>query len=223
MTESSNKAHASCIVIPDAENTYPLDQFAVPQHYKDDLNSVMIPNGLILNRLEKLAQDIVEDIHAPLVVLCVLKGGHQVFSDLVNFIKQLNTRAGRSLPLSLEFIRMKSYHNDQSSGKVEIIGMNMSNLKGKHVLVVEDIVDTGRSLVKLCNTLNEQGPETLRTFSLLLKRTPHSNGFQPDYVGFEIPDEFVVGYCLDYNEYFRDLDHICIISPVGREKYKEAA
>eukprot|EP01134_Creolimax_fragrantissima_P005812 CFRG5812T1 len=204
--EDINTSKTPCIVIPSVDNTYPLSQFAIPQHYKEDLTSVMIPNGLILNRVEKLAQDIVEDISGPLVVICVLKGGHQVFADLINYIKQMNTRAGKSLPLSLEFIRMKSYHNESSTGEVQIIGMNMSNLKGKNVLIVEDIVDTGRSLVKLCDTLKSQEPASLRTFSLLLKRTPLSNGFQPDYVGFEIPDEFVVGYCLDYNEYFRDLD-----------------
>jgi len=65
------------------------------------------------------------------------------------------------------------------------------------------------------------GPKTLKTACLLRKRTPLSSNYVPDYVGFEIPDKFVVGYALDYNEYFRDLMHICVISQTGIEKYKQ--
>ncbi len=84
---------------------------------------------------------------------------------------------------------------------------------------MEDIVDTGHTMVGLIETLKRFNPNSIRVASLLLKRTPKSNGYIPDYVGFAIPDAFVVGYCLDYNEVFRDLDHICIISEQGKTKY----
>eukprot|EP00124_Ichthyophonus_hoferi_P005274 Ihof_evm1s723 gene=Ihof_evmTU1s723 len=195
------------IVIEDNDKGYPLSTFAIPTHYRNDLDRVMIPHGMILDRVEKVAQNIVDDVnHGPLVVVCVLKGGYQVFADLVDNIKKINTHTVNPLPLTLEFIRVKSYSNDQSTGEVSIIGMDVGSLKGKHVLVVEDIVDTGRSLTKLTAAIQECEPKSLRTFALLLKRTPDSNGYKPDYAGFQIPNEFVVGYCLDYNEYFRDLD-----------------
>ena len=128
----------------------------------------------------------------------------------------------------------------------------MDNLAGKNVLIVEDIIDTGRTMKKLLNTImkylmsshcpalyycRRYKPKSVKVACLLRKRTPLSSGYIPDYVGFEIPgesvlsaesfslilllDKFVVGYALDYNEYFRDLMHICEISPLGIEKYKQ--
>lgn len=82
----------------------------------------------------------------------------------------------------------------------------MSNIKGKNVLIVEDIIDTGKTMVKLLKTMEKYSPKTVRVCSLLVKRTPRSNGFLPDYAGFSIPEKFVVGYALDLNEHFRDLE-----------------
>ncbi len=95
-------------------------------------------------------------------------------------------------------------------------------LKGKNVLIVEDIIDTGRTMQRLLATLNKHEPKSVTVACLLRKRTPLSDGYAPHYVGFEIPDNFVVGYALDYNEYFRDLGHICAINEHGKEKYSAA-
>lgn len=84
---------------------------------------------------------------------------------------------------------------------------------------MEDIIDTGKTMVQLLAKLKQYSPESVKVASLLIKKTPLSNGYIPDYVGFAIPNAFVVGYALDYNEYFRDLDHICVISEHGKEKY----
>jgi len=80
------------------------------------------------------------------------------------------------------------------------------------LLIVEDIIDTGATMVHLLEKLKTFNPNSVRVTSLLVKKTSRSNGYTPHYVGFAIPDAFVVGYALDYNEYFRDLDHICVIS-----------
>ena len=95
-------------------------------------------------------------------------------------------------------------------------------MEGKNLLIVEDIVDTGRTMKKLLSTIAKYNPKSVKVACLLRKRTPLSSGYIPDYVGFEIPNKFVVGYALDYNEYFRDLMHICVISKNGVDKYKEA-
>ena len=94
------------------------------------------------------------------------------------------------------------------------------DLANKNVIIFEDIIDTGRTIHKLLNTLKKYQPKSVAVAALLRKRTPLSSGFVPNYVGFEIPDKFIVGYALDYNEYFRDLEHICEISDHGKEKYK---
>ena len=88
----------------------------------------------------------------------------------------------------------------------------------QNLLIVEDIIDTGATMVKLLEKLRKYEPSSIKVTSLLIKKTDRSNGYIPDYVGFAIPDAFVVGYALDYNEYFRDLDHICVISVSEKPK-----
>lgn len=98
---------------------YSLDHFVIPDHYETALSSVLIPHGVIMDRVEKLAKLIVQEATGPLVVCCVLKGGHQFFADLVNYIKKNVTRGGNSVPLSLEFIKVKSY-SGETSGEVKL-------------------------------------------------------------------------------------------------------
>eukprot|EP01135_Chromosphaera_perkinsii_P010736 Nk52_evm15s2209 gene=Nk52_evmTU15s2209 len=208
------------VVIEDGEKGMDLDMFCTPKHYENDLSRVLITHGTILNRTEKMAKDICKELGGgPLVALCVLKGGHQFYADLLNYMKRINTNTENPIPLTLDFVRLKSYENERSLGDVKIIGGDLESIKGKNVLIVEDIIDTGNTMVKLLKNLEQYEPANVKVASLLVKRTVHSNHYKPDFIGFEIPDEFVVGYALDYNEYFRDLDHICIISEQGKKKY----
>merc|ERR1712156_351079 len=159
----------------------------------------------------------------PLVSLCVLKGGYKFYSDLQDKINNLNSNHEKSVPMRVEFVRLKSYENTESAGEVQIVGVSseeLVNLKGKNVLVVEDIIDTGKTMEKLLKTLTKFSPKSVKVASLLLKRRPDCTGYRPDYLGFEIPNMFVIGYGgFDYNEYFRDLNHICIINENGKAKY----
>ncbi|XP_057380963.1 hypoxanthine-guanine phosphoribosyltransferase-like [Daphnia carinata] len=211
------------IRIEDSYQGYSLDSFCIPKHYEDDLESVLIPYGVIHDRIERIAKDIFTDFgKEPLVAICVLKGGYKFYTDLIDKINSLNRNQGeRSVPLSVDFIRLRSYQNDKSIGTIEVIGGdNMESVKGKNVLVVEDIIDTGRTMQKLLGLLEEYQPKCVKVASLLLKRQPASNGYIPEYCGFEIPDKFVVGYALDFNERFRDLHHICVVNDNGINKYK---
>lgn len=216
-----NQKNPSWISIPDSFEGYNLGVLAVPKHYEDDLESILIPNGLINDRIERMARDIFNEIgKEPLAVLCILKGGYKFCSDLLDRIKQLNRMANASVPLLVDFIRLHSYENDCSTGNIEVIGGdNLHCLQNKNVLVVEDIIDTGKTMAKMEELLAQFKPKTVKVCSLLVKRTPRSSGYRPDYAGFEIPDKFVVGYALDYNEYFRDLHHICIINDAAKDKY----
>nr|XP_006633050.2 PREDICTED: hypoxanthine-guanine phosphoribosyltransferase [Lepisosteus oculatus] len=216
-------AAESCVVISDEEQGYALDLFCIPKHYAGDLERVYIPHGLIMDRTERLAREIMRDMGGHhIVALCVLKGGYKFFADLLDYIKALNRNSDRSIPMTVDFIRLKSYCNDQSTGEIKVIGGDdLSTLTGKNVLIVEDIIDTGKTMKTLLELLKQYNPKMVKVVSLLVKRTPRSVGYRPDYIGFEVPDKFVVGYALDYNEYFRDLNHICVISEDGKEKYKE--
>eukprot|EP00088_Acartia_fossae_P045126 TRINITY_DN4831_c1_g1_i2.p1 TRINITY_DN4831_c1_g1~~TRINITY_DN4831_c1_g1_i2.p1 ORF type:complete len:224 (+),score=47.33 TRINITY_DN4831_c1_g1_i2:31-702(+) len=213
------------IKIPDDYEGLKKEHFCVPKHYEDSIANILITHGTIQDRIEKLAKDVFYDVYQveePLHVICVLKGGYKFFSDLLDKMNGLNSNhSDGSVPFSVDFIRLKSYENDQSSGEIKIIGLdNLDSLQGKNVLIVEDIIDTGRTMKKLLNTLKKYEPKSVKVACLLRKRTPLSSGYIPDYVGFEIPDKFVIGYALDYNEYFRDLLHICVISSHGIDKYK---
>ncbi|XP_006814065.1 hypoxanthine-guanine phosphoribosyltransferase-like [Saccoglossus kowalevskii] len=213
---------ADYIKVLDSDKGYPLDMFCIPRHYEEDLESVLLPRGLIADRTERLARNIVQDMDnsGAVYALCVLKGGYKFFTDLLDCIKALNRNAETSIPMYVDFIRLKSYENDKSSGEIKVIGGdNLSNLTGKNVLIVEDIVDTGKTMQKLLNIVSKFQPASVKVASLLVKRTHRSVGYRPDYIGFEVPDEFVVGYALDYNEYFRDLSHICVINENGKKKY----
>ncbi|XP_064647883.1 hypoxanthine-guanine phosphoribosyltransferase-like [Lineus longissimus] len=209
------------MVIDDDYKGHPLNLFCIPKHYENSLDHVLIPSGLVNDRIEKLAKDIVQEFGTvPVTALCVLKGGYKFFADLLDKLKQMNQTMEESVPLSIDFIRLKSYMNDSSTGSVEVIGGdNLNGLEGKNVLVVEDIIDTGNTMTHLLKLLKEHNPKKIKVASLLVKRTPLSVGYKPDFTGFEVPDCFVVGYALDYNEYFRDLSHICVINEAGKKKY----
>jgi len=215
-----------CVNISDDYEGFKTSNFCIPTHYEDAVENVLIPQGMIQDRIEKLARDVFYDVlgcgKEPLHAVCVLKGGYKFFSDLLDKINNLNSNNTEgSVQVGCDFVRLKSYHNDQSTGEIEIIGIdNLKSVEGKNLLIVEDIIDTGRTMKKLLNTVAKYNPKSVRVACLLRKRTPLSSGYIPDYVGFEIPNKFVVGYALDYNEYFRDLMHICVISQNGVEKYK---
>lgn len=212
------------IVISDEEQGHPLEAFCIPNHYEPSLERVLVPCGLIHDRIERLARDIAQDYSdQPFTALCVLKGGYKFFADLLDKIKQYARNVDNPTgPISVDFIRLKSYEDQSSSGKIKIMGIdNLTTLNGKNLLIVEDIIDTGLTMSNLLNLLQEFKPKSVRVVSLFVKRTPKSSGYRPDYTGFEVPNKFIVGYALDYNEYFRDLNHVCIINEHGIKKYSK--
>jgi len=197
----------------------------IPSHYYASIDRVLLPHGIIRDRIEKIAYDIKnrfkeENLH----LLCILKGSRGFFSLLLTFLNRLHIYRGgdQGNPPYLEhYVRLKSYCNDESSGQLKVLSEDLSILKGENVLLVEDIVDTGLTLTKFCGWLEANvRPKTISVTSLLEKRTPKSNGFKADFVGFSVPDVFVVGFSLDYNEFFRDLEHICIVNTFGSDKYR---
>ncbi|NWI99767.1 PRDC1 protein, partial [Crypturellus undulatus] len=226
------------IQISDNWPGYSLDLFTYPQHYYGDLEYVLIPHGIIVDRTERLAKDIMQDIgDNDIVVLCVLKGGYKFCADLVEHIKNLSRNSERFISMKVDFVRLKSYHNDQSMQDMQMIGGDdLSKLTGKlsskflfgfplrfvycFFFFCKDIVGTGRTMKVLLNNIEKYKPKMIKVASLLVKRTSRPDGYRPDYYGFEIPNLFVVGYALDYNEHFRDLNHICVINDHGKAKYR---
>lgn len=210
------------IFIEDDDKGYPLEAFCVPKHYECYLERVLVPSGLINDRIERLARDIAQDYEGqPFTALCVLKGGYKFFADLLDKIKQYVRIVDDNLgPISVDFIRLKSYEDEESSGNIKVLGIdNLKSVSGKNLLIVEDIIDTGLTMQNLLNLLEQYKPKSVKVVSLFVKRSPKSSGYRPNYIGFDAPNKFIVGYALDYNEYFRDLNHVCIINEKGKTKY----
>jgi hypoxanthine phosphoribosyltransferase len=202
------------------------NHFLIPSHYKQSIDSVLIPRGMILDRVEKLAVDISESYAGETIhMVCVLKGSRGFFAALCSVLNRIHRYNTNSSGIKTEppyidhYVRLKSYHNAESSGNVQIIADDLEELKDKHVLVVEDIIDTGRTLATFCKELVQMGPKSLKIVSMLEKRAPKTVAISADFCGFSIPDVFIVGFCMDYNEMFRDLDHLVIMAPHGIEKY----
>lgn len=214
------------IYVKDDEG-YDINSFLIPLHYKNYITKVLIPNGVLKNRIEKLAFDIKqvyknEEFH----IICLLKGSRGFFSALLKYLNRIHNYSSTEATNHLyveHYVRVKSYSGDKSLDRLEIVSEDLSCLKDKHVIIVEDIIDTGKTLLKFCDYLKKFQVKTIAITCLFIKRTSLWNGFKADFVGFSIPDGFVVGYSLDYNEIFRDLDHLCLVNEEGIKKFKDVA
>jgi hypoxanthine phosphoribosyltransferase len=169
-----------------------------------DRLKVLLTRAQIAKRVVALADRITHDFDGESVVLIgVLKGATIFLADLAREIK---------LDATFDFIAVSSYGNSQQqSGNVKLMKDVDQSVEGKNIILVEDILDTGITLSYLKNLLLAQKPKCLKIAALLDKVSRRKQPIQVDYVGFEIPDEFVVGYGLDFAERFRNLPEVCIL------------
>jgi len=166
---------------------------------------VLFSRQQIADRVAELGAQISKDFAGESVVLIgVLKGACLFLSDLARNI---------TLDASFDFIGVSSYGSGKmSSGEVRLTKDVDTSLQGKNVIIVEDILDTGYTLTYLSKVMQAAQPKSLRIAALLDKPSRRLQPIQPDYYGFKIPDEFVVGYGMDYAERYRNLPDICILS-----------
>jgi hypoxanthine phosphoribosyltransferase len=167
--------------------------------------NVLLRGEAIQRRVTELAAEIERDypdgdeIH----LVCVLKGGFVFMSDLIRAMAPRVT---------VDFIAVSSYaKSTKSSGEVRLLKDLDSGLEGRHVIIVEDIVDTGLTLTYLQDILRARAPKSLRTACLLSKPSRRQVDVKIEYIGFTIEDRFVVGYGLDYAEQYRNLPHIAVV------------
>jgi hypoxanthine phosphoribosyltransferase len=166
----------------------------------DKTFEVFIKKEEIQKEVGFLAEQINEHFRGEeIVFIVVLNGAFMFASDLMKSI---------TLDTEISFVKMSSYHGTESTGIVdELIGLN-NDIKGKSVCIVEDIVDTGITIDKIISLLSLEDPKVIKVCTLLYKPSAFTGNNEPDYVGFSIPNAFVVGYGLDYNEKGRNLDAI---------------
>lgn len=173
---------------------------------KKDMERILISEEEIKNKVKELADVLAEEYKDknPLLV-CVLKGGMPFMADL---IKEMN------IYLEIDFMDVSSYGSELvSSGEVKILKDLDTNVEGRHVVFVEDIIDTGGTLSYLKDLFKYRKAESVKIVTLLDKPSGRKKDIEADWIGFSIPDAFVVGYGLDYIENYRNLPYIGVLKP----------
>ena len=167
---------------------------------KDKKFSLFLTESEILKGIENVAENIKRDLKEkdPLFI-CVLNGAFMFASDL---IKQLD------FPCELSFIRLKSYEGTKTGGKVKEIYGLIEDINNRHVVILEDIIDTGYTIYSLTDKLSKKKPASLQVATLLFKPDALQLAIKPDYVAIHIPNDFIVGYGLDYEGHGRNLRSI---------------
>lgn len=173
----------------------------------NDIAYILIDEVELQRRIRELGKAIEAD-HAgagDLLLICVLKGAYIFLADLSRALAR---------PHQVDFMGVSSYGSGtKSSGAVQIIMDLKEDISGRHVLIVEDIIDSGRTLSYMRRNLLARSPASLRICSLLNKPSRREVDVEVDYIGFDIPDEFVVGYGLDYSQLYRNLPYIAVLKP----------
>lgn len=170
------------------------------------IGQILITEEQLANKIKELGHQLSQD-YADLnpLVICVLKGSFVFTAELVK-------RVG--IPLEIDFISLSSYGSGtESSGKVRVMKDLDVSVEGRHVLVVEDIIDTGLTMSYFTDVLRRRDAASVKVVTLLDKPERRKTDMKADYIGFTIPDEFVVGFGLDYSEKFRNLPYIGVLKP----------
>ncbi len=171
---------------------------------------IVLTEEQIQARVKELAQKISADYEGKEpVVICMLKGAVYFFADLTKYM---------SIPIKIDFARLSSYKNGTTSGVMEIISNITSNIEDKDIIIVEDIVDSGKTLAYFIKLMQDKKPASIKICAFLDKKERREVQIKVDYVGFDIPCGFVVGYGMDYAEQYRDLPYLGEIIDVTKLK-----
>ena len=172
-----------------------------------DIDHIMISQADIDKVTDRIAAEVSADYKGKrLLLLCILKGSVVFMGDLMKKI---------TIPVDIDFMKVSSYGGGtETTGRIKILlDLHRNDLSECDVLIVEDIIDSGRTLSYLVEYLKLGGVHSVKTCTLLDKPSRREVDFTPDYSGYQIPDEFVVGYGLDYNEQYRALPYIGVLKP----------
>lgn len=175
-----------------------------------DVKSILITEEQIVNRCKEIGKQISEDYAGKRpILIALLKGSVPFLAELMKYV---------DIDMEIEFMDVSSYSGTESTGEVKIVKDLDCSIKDLDVIIIEDIVDTGRTLKTVKELLYSKGAASVRVASLLNKQERRVVEINAEYVGFEIPDEFVIGFGLDYDQKFRNLPYVGVLK---EECYKE--
>lgn len=202
----------------------------LPKFCYEFIDQVVLTKGMVSDRVEKIAQDVVRDYSGKNVTLLVVMKGAITFAGiLTDKIREiLNNHSADSYNMSIfvEYINAKSYVDSKSTGEVKIaIDEKVAKkIQGRNLLVVEDVFDSGRTLNALNDHLLTLQPESLKYAIMVQKMNPLNLKYNLniDYIGFLVPDFYIIGYGFDYNDNFRYLNHVCTIDEEKMKKCRQS-
>jgi len=178
---------------------------AVPKKWRGEIAQILISERKIKNRVRTLAQEVSESFAGrDLVIVSLLNGTVMFLADLIRHL---------SLPLRLDFIGVSSYGDKTTSGELVFTKELGLDVRNRDVLLVDDILDTGKTLDRVLRKLHRLGPKQIKVCVFLEKKARRIKDVEADFVGFTIPDLFVVGYGLDYAERYRNLPFVGVLQP----------
>lgn len=170
----------------------------------EDIRKILFHESTILSRLDELAHDITTDYRGKdLTIIAILNGSFIFMADLLRRVP---------LPLQVDCLSVSSYHGTKTTGSVNFRQSQLANFTDRHVLIMDDILDSGHTLHAIRERLSSGGALSIRTCVLLRKQVEREQEIHADYVAFDIPNEFVVGYGLDYNENYRNLPFVGVLT-----------
>ena len=166
---------------------------------------LLLSESEIKKRVKELADTISDDYKDKSPIFIGILNGCYVF--MADLLREL------SIGVEIDFVKIRSYEGDSSTGTIKFRKDISADIDNRHVVIVEDIIDSGFTINFLVNRLKESGPKSVSVATVLYKKKVAKLDFEVDYVGFEIPPEFVVGYGLDYNEKYRNLKDVMVMEP----------
>ena len=203
------------------------EKLKISEWEKQYIEKVVVDFERISNRIAQLAEEIVAAYENKEVAFIVMMNGAIYFSmELNRHLRSVLSKLDQNFQFrySIQFIAVTSYKNNKSMGKIDVkeIKVKEDGLKNKHLLIIEDIYDSGTTIAQFTDYLATYEPLSVKTCFLFYKRNPDNIPYklQPDFIGFNCPNVFVIGYGLDYNGHFRTMEHVCTINEKGIKDLK---
>jgi len=214
-------------IIVEKNSASPTNQYYITTKYQQYIESILLSRGTLIDRIERIAYDMIQKYQNKQITFLVILKGAIFFADILNEklceLLKVNYNENQ-MDFVFDYVTISSMEGTKSSGIVKLKSdlSVFENLKGKDVVIIEDIYDTGRSCATLLDYINKYEPKSIEVAFLFHKMNLANLKYNlmPEFIGFLIPDMFVAGVGMDYNDQFRDLNHLCVINEKAIETFK---
>ena len=215
-------------IIIESSAMCPTDKYYLTSKYQPYIQSIILSRGNLKDRIERLAYEMIQKYKGKKIVFLVILKGAIFFADSLNekLCELLKVNYNKDqMDFMFEYVSISSYSGTQSTGNVKVNSdvSVFESLKGKDVVIIEDVYDSGKSCEELVKYIKNFEPNSLELAFLFVKMNMNNLKYnvEIDFVGFLIPDVFIIGVGLDYNERFRELNHLCVINQLGIDTFKK--